>query len=236
MEDILWILTIIASILFLMVGMIALQVWLAAKSKLKPLKQSIIELNNKLERNKAVHQWAENNDFTFIKAFQFAIYHVATWKYNRKPTFLCLHTNPAWSIELITVFENNIILCTASSSNWQDSPHFFGYYLQTFSNISIDELWLRHTEMEDYLMETGKVKLSKSEIIIEDFLNSYRKNQTDHVRSFAGWPVRALYWSFIRKHAWHNKSIKDQHEKGMIKLPIELALQYPYVNAQRKNL
>jgi len=221
MENIFWILMIFVYISVLGILLITLETWLLAKSKLKPLKTNSIRYNKKLKANKVVHQWAENNDFTFLGVFHIAYNHIATWKYSPKSTFLCLHTFPERSIELITVFENDIILCTGNNSNLQTPPHFFGYYLQTFSRISMDDLWHRHTEMENYLMETGGVKLSESEITIEDCLNSYRKKQTDHIRSFVGWPVRMIYWFLIRQFSWTNKSIKDQYEKGMINLPNE---------------
>jgi len=47
--------------------------------------------------------------------------------------------------------------------------------------------------------------------------------QIDYIRGISLWPFRGAYWYFIRKQLWHNKSIKNQHEKGMIKLPNQLA-------------
>jgi hypothetical protein len=226
MEEKMLILVAVAFIPVFCIALAVVEVWLLAKSKLKLRETDSAKDRSISKANEMIHQWAEDNDFAFIGTFQIAHYHLAAWKYNHKVMFLCHHTHMDRGIELITVFKNDIFFCTANGSNWQGTPHFPGYYLQTFSSISMDDLWRRHAEMEEYLIKTGGAKLFESEMTFEDCLNYYRKKQTDHVRSFIGWPLRAFYWNIIRKFAWHNKTIKNQRERNMINLPNEVILQH----------
>lgn len=212
----------IAALLFVFSLGAYIELMLLAKSPLKPADTTNTLSTRPFKTNDAVYPWTKANDFEFFGTFTIGHYTLNTWKHLYKPTCLCLHTFPDRGIELITVFEKDIIFCTVNNSNWHGSPHFPGYYLQTFSKISIDELWHRHLQMEDYLEESGKVKLSDSEIDIEDCLDTYRKRQTRHIRSFTAWPARLYYWNLIGKHSWHNKTLKTQYEKGMIQLPHEV--------------
>ena len=221
MEAVLAILGLI-SFLIVIIGLVgAIEVFALAKSKVLSLEDQALD-NNKIKVNETLFQWTENNNFVFLGSYRIGHYYVTTWGDSNSPAFLWFHSFPDKGIEFITLFEGEILLCTVNSSNWQAPPHFMGYYLQTFSTIDIDLLWQRHVEMENYLIETGKARIYESDLSVQDLIDSYRKKQTDHIRSFVAWPIRAIYWNLISKHFWHNKSIKQQYEKGMIKLPNEL--------------
>lgn len=218
------VLTILGLISFLIVVIAivgSVEVFALAKSKVLFLEDQALD-NNKIKANETLFQWTENNNFDFLGFYRIGHYHIAIWGDTSSPTFLWLHSFPDKGIEFITLFEGEILFSTVNSSNWQAPPHFMGYYLQTFSTIDVDLLWQRHVEMENYLIEAGKAKTYESDIFVQEMIDSYRKKQTDHIRSFVAWPIRAIYWNLVSKHFWHNKSIKEQYEKGMIILPNEL--------------
>jgi len=36
------------------------------------------------------------------------------------------------------------------------------------------------------------------------------------------WQLRQFWWYFTRRKQWHELSIREQHERGMIQLPKEM--------------
>ena len=165
--------------------------------------------------------WAQRNDFEHVGYFKLSTYFFSAWQHTQRPTFLCHYVLPKNAIEFITVFDDNITFSTVSNASWHDSPQFPGYYVQTFSQKEPQPLWHQHIQMENYLMDVGKAELVHLDLTCQDCLNYYLGKQTSFIRSIPLWPIRALYWAFVRKNKWHNKSIKTQHELGMIRLPSE---------------
>lgn len=231
MEAVLAILGLISFLIVVIAIVGAIEVFALAKSKVLFLDKQALD-NRKFKVNETLFQWTENNNFNFLGSYRIGHYYIAAWGDANSPAFLWFHSFPDEGLEFITHFEDEILLCTVDNSNWQAPPRFMGYYLQTFSTIDIDLLWQRHVEMENYLIETGKAKIFESDIFVQDLIDFYRKKQTKHIRSFAGWPIRAICWNLISKHFWHNKSIKQQYEKGMIKLPNELVENY-FIKSER---
>jgi len=97
-----------------------------------------------------------------------------------------------------------------------------GSYVQTFSNLSLDDRWYKHIEMENYLLDEGQAQLVEVDKPFEKCIVDATRRQMKFIRSLPLWPLRGTYWYFVRRRFWHNKLIKEQHEKGMIKLPNEL--------------
>ena len=44
----------------------------------------------------------------------------------------------------------------------------------------------------------------------------------NYLRATRLYPLRALYWLFVRPFLWHSRTIEDQYQQGWIKLPNEL--------------
>jgi hypothetical protein len=76
--------------------------------------------------------------------------------------------------------------------------------------------------MERYLIEEGGAGLARMDVSLMDALSDAMRKQTAYVRSLWFWPLRGLYWFLIRRHLWHNRSIKTLREMGRIRLPNEL--------------
>lgn len=178
------------------------------------------------------NQWAQNNDFSFVGNFTMKTASMTTsvsaWQHCDRPTFFCKYVVKIKNIsqqasDFVTKFANDILLTTASTSDANFFPRYPEAYLQSFSKLSLDERWYRHVEMENYLIDTGGAELIQMDVSFEKELFDAAQKQIKYVRTIALWPFRGVYWYFIRKHLWHNKSIKTQHEKGVIRFPNHLA-------------
>jgi hypothetical protein len=183
-----------------------------------------------LDPPEATDQWAGENDFRFIGNYAMKIgstaARISTWQRTDRPTFLCQYVISAknaanTACDLVTLFASDVGLTTCSSGNGQLYPRPAGSYSQSFSNIPLDEQWFRHVEMENFLMDAGGAQLVQLDGSFEDEFVSAIKKQVGYVRSLCLWPLRGPYWFFVRRRLWHNITIKEQHEKGMIKLPNE---------------
>jgi hypothetical protein len=177
------------------------------------------------------NQWAEDNDFYFIGNFTMKTASinssVSAWQHRDRPTFFCKYVVKVKDIvqqasDFITKFANDISLTTASTSDANSFPGHLEAYLQTFSKLSLDERWYRHVEMENYLIDTGGAGLIQMDVSFEKEFSDASQKRINYICSIPLWPFRGAYWYFVRRHLWHNKSIKTQHEKGMIKLPNQL--------------
>jgi len=190
---------------------------------LEPLTQEHGKSDEPIEGTAYAHEWAKSNDFTFIGYFVLQNALIATWKHPDKATFFCQYiVQGVCSYDFETEFDNDISLTTGSGLETQLFPQQPKHYKQSFSNITLGEQWGKHIEMRNYLIKMGQAKLVRIEGQFDEiFVESIRK-QMKFIRSLRLWRFRGAYWFFVRRHLWHNKSIKEQHKKGMIKLPNEL--------------
>lgn len=202
------------------------------KTSLVPFTSQEHKSDWRIRRISPLHEWAEHNDFTFVGCYLVKVgilkNFMAVWQRTDRPTFFCHYLMQGQNrvkgvSDLVTVFANDISLTTANSRDAQLSPKPPGSYHQTFSNTNLDKQWYRHIEMENYLMDVGQAQLVQQDKPFENiFLDAIRK-EVKFIRSLWLWPFRGAYWFFIRKHLWHNRSIKELRQKDMIKLPNELS-------------
>lgn len=178
------------------------------------------------------NEWAQNNDFEFVGNFTMKVgpmnTFISAWRRYDRPTFFCQYIirskdSVKRAYDLVTEFAFNISLTTGDTRDSVFFPHPPGSYMQTFSNTSFDDRWYKHIEMENYLVDNGQAQLVQIDKPLEKCFVDAILEQMKFVQSIPLWPFRAPYWYFIRKSLWHNKSIKIQHEKGMINLPNELS-------------
>ncbi|MHC4644709.1 MAG: hypothetical protein ACYTBJ_04355 [Planctomycetota bacterium] len=224
MEAILTIIAVAALVPIAIAMMLFAQVRLMAKAALAPSPDT--------DAPDHLRQWAADNDFGFVGSFKMKIgsmnAFIFAWRHSQRPTFFCQYlirsakaVNTAF--DMVTLFDSDIMPTTASKSDGQLFPMPAGCYCQSFSNTSLDDQWYKHIETENFLIDEGGARLVQLDVTFQDsFTNTIRK-QTQHIRSIPLWPCRAPYWFFVRKNLTHNKSVRLQHQKGMIKLPNELA-------------
>ena len=177
-------------------------------------------------------EWAGENDFAFVGNYALTVgvadLSMSIWRRSDRPTFFCSYLVQSGgsrqnSYDFVTLFEDDIMLTTNNKSDSQMLPQPPGYYSQSFSRVSLDGQWNRHLEMENYLMDTGGAILVQNDKPFEDcFVNAIQR-QVEFVQSQSLWPLRSIYWFYIRRHKRHNLSIQDQHDKGLVILPNELS-------------
>lgn len=220
---------VLALIVVAAVVLIAISATLVAQVRL--MTEAVLEPAADEDEPEHLRQWAADNDFNFIGNFTMKIGSsnalISVWRHSERPTFLCQYlvrsgrtVNKA--LDMVTLFDSDIMLTTASKSDGQLLPIPAGSYYQTFSNISPDDQWNKHVEMENFLMDDGGARLVQLDVTFEESFISAIRRQMQHIRSILLWPCRAPYWYFVRRNLRHNKSIRLQHQKGMIKLPNEL--------------
>ncbi len=176
--------------------------------------------------------WAVNNGFVFAGCYKIkiaqAVVDMAVWRRNDRPTVLSLYivrmgNRKNISTDIMTDFADMISVTSNNSRSAQFSPWRPGRYQQTFSPVTLDELWAKHLEAENYLMDTGDAQLVQKEFRIEEEVIDSCRRQNAYLRSIPFWYLKGAYWFFIRKNMLHNKSIKQQHEKKLVKLPNEFS-------------
>jgi hypothetical protein len=228
MEVILGIIGVVALVLIAIAATLFAQVRLMAKAVLEPAPDEA--------EPEHLRQWAADNDFNFIGNFTMKVGSsnalISAWRHSQRPTFFCQYVIRSGrtvnqALDMVTLFDSDIMLTTASKSDGQLMPIPVGCYLQTFSNVSPDDQWHKHVEMENFLMDEGGARFVQLDVTFEDSLTNTIRKQIECIRSIPLWPCWAPYWFFVRKNLRHNKSVRLQHQKGMIKLPNELTPRDP---------
>jgi hypothetical protein len=209
-----------------------LLVILKSSITLKPYKTKDPERDWKIMGTRNAALWAGRNSFDLLSYYtvQFSMRgFMAVWKSKEKPTYLCQYIVGSGfegivACEFSTVFENDIGLATANTIDSNLYPKPPGEYKQSFSRCSLDELYKKHGEAEEYLITRGGAQVEKSPIDFEEyFIDSLKKDNRYHWKHWY-WIILLFYFFFVRRKRWHNKTIREQHELGMIKLPNEIFL------------
>jgi hypothetical protein len=175
-------------------------------------------------------EWASANSFEYIKSFvmRFHSSQADIWAWRRKdrPTFFCRYmvkvgNTTKVAYDIVTEFAGNIGLTTGCTKDANFMPRPPNFYFQNFPGTMLNDLWYKHIEAENYLMDFGKTELKAERLEFEQSIMQGTIEHVRYIKTLSLWPFRGPYWYFVRWYLWHNKSIKEQYEKGMIKLPNE---------------
>jgi len=221
-------LVLMAAALVIVAGLIFVLVRRTSNPLLQALTPEESDSDARAQRTGEAHAWAGRNGFSFLGYFveRSGGGFIAAWKRADQATFLCQYLiadkgGHRSAFDLVTLFSNDVTLSTGSTADAHLFPKPPGYYLQSFSDLSLDSQWTRHASMEGYLIEKGGARLASANISLVDALSDSIRKQAAYVRSLWFWPLRSLYWFFIRLHLWHNRSIQTLREMGRIRLPNE---------------
>lgn len=192
---------------------------------------TLVPLSSQEQQHDEGSQWAQENGFAFVGNFAMKVgiaeTSMAIWRCSERPSFFCRYTAQAGNIvqtsfDFVTIFDGDIMLTTNDKADSQMLPQAPRHYLQSFSAVSLDQQWCQHVQMENYLMDAGGALLVQLNKAFEDcFIDTVRK-QVEYVRSLSFWPLRGIYWFFVRRKLRHNLSIQAQHDKGLIMMPSEM--------------
>ena len=146
---------------------------------------------------------------------------IAAWKHSEDPVFFCRYlVAHSQAYDFVTEFENNIHLTTGTPAK-PLFPLASGDYKQLFSRRSLPELSQLHLQAQDFLTRNG-AELRRE---LPDFAICFTQSVRDtanFVRSVPFWPLRATYWFLVRRHIRHNRTVKEQFERGWIVLPMQV--------------
>ena len=178
-------------------------------------------------------QWALNNGFKFVGCYavrvRWVVLFIAAWEHPEEPTYICQYLSHSESrdeslIEITTEFAAGVELNTGNSAKGAVFPTFDNIYRQSFSGISLQSQWDIHLEMQNFLIDQGGAQLAEDSLTFEESYLESAKKQHEYILIRDSWLLRIPYWYIFHKRRWSNKSVKVQHESGMIKLPNELEL------------
>lgn len=127
------------------------------------------------------------------------------------------------SLDIVSLMERHISLTTNNTSNAHLSPPRPGSYVQTFSGLSHDRLLAHHDDALRLLCQRGGQREVRSPLPSSTLVELWAQRSLRHVRGFWFWPIRSIFWFFLRRPRWHGKSIAQQHELGWIRMPDQLS-------------
>ncbi len=194
-----------------------------SKTKLKRLSVPSKKYKKALARGMKQEEWAKAHGFGFVGFYMIGAnsnLFMCAWCNDDSSRFFAAYVLPQGKItyDLVTFFEPEGGLTTASTKDGLFLPFPPGSYTQAFSKRSMDQRWQKHLEAEAYLgRELGAMRSSISSDFEQSFLRAIRR-QMLYVRSIRGWYIKAVYWYLIRKSKLANKSIEVQHNAGQITL------------------
>ena len=186
--------------------------------------------DDNIESTKEISLWAEQNDFHLIGYYTVSYgmrCFLAVWQSKHKPTDLCMYivrtpdeTVIACAFE--TLFENGFDLTTADTKDAILCPTPPKLYRQSFWGCGLKELYRIHLKSERYLIEAGGAQLKRAPVDFEkEFVRSMKEQNRWQWKHWY-WIFFLLYFYFVRRGKWHNKTIQQQHELRMIRLPNEI--------------
>lgn len=217
----------IAAYVFLAAMMIR-QVRLLGGMRIRPLTEEEAASDQRVAKCCAAHTWASAQEFRFLGYYAASVgnFLLAAWHAADRPTFFCQYVSPAAdgaksTFEFVTIFTGDVGLTTYSNGDGHFFPSPPMSYMQSFSVPSLDDRWARHLLMEEHLIDQGGAQLSRFDVSFEDALIRSTERLVEHVRSLWFWPLRGLWWYFVRRRQWHDVSISTQRERGWIRLPNE---------------
>lgn len=193
---------------------------------------SLIRRPTPTPANDSTSRWAQEKGFVFVGDYIFKAgiidAFISIWKRDGVPQFFCRYNIRAGeankrSMDFVTVFDGDVMLTTNDRSDSQFLPQAPGCYAQSFSGLSVEEQYQRHVEAENFLKDTGRIALVPSDAAFEDCFLTSLDRQVRHIRSIPLWPIRGAGWFYVRRRLRHNTTLMRQHEKGMIRLPHEIA-------------
>jgi len=204
------------------------RIFLCSSIGLKPYVTKHPAKDKNIERTKDTGAWAERNGFElldfYVVRYGMLQFFMATWESIEKPVYLCQYSfgTGSGTVDFTSIFDNEIELTTVNSKDANAYPKPLWDYHQSFSKCGFNELYQMHIEGEEYLITKGWAKRAKLPIDFEQcFLNSMKK-QKCYGRKHWYRIFFILYFYFFRRYKWHNKTIQQQHERGMIQLPNEI--------------
>lgn len=165
-------------------------------------------------------KWATDEGFEWVGTYLLtapAQVFIAAWRHVEYPAFFCVYVHAQGKhTDIVTIYENDLGITTGSSKDGLLFPSAPGSYMQCLPNISVHQQWQNHLEAEAFLLE--KLKLDPRpigkpfDVIVMESI----RRQMAHVRRIPLWPLRTVWWFFVRRNKLAGMTIPQQYDKGLI--------------------
>ena len=212
----------------LITGIMVWQMRLLGGMRIRPLTEEEAASDRRVAKISAARNWASAHEFRFLGYYAASVGNLmlAAWRAADRPTFFCQYVTPEAdgaksSFDFVTLFTDDVGLTTGSNADGHLLPPPAVSYMQSFSDLTLDDRWARHLLMEGHLIERGGAQLSQTNDSFEVALIRHTERLVEHVRSLWFWPLRGAWWYFVRRRQWHDVSISTQRERGWIRFPNE---------------
>jgi hypothetical protein len=106
--------------------------------------------------------------------------------------------------EIVSTFNRLESLTTASKLDfWVPRPE--GEFFQCIKTTDIEKLWKVHMESEDQLLISHSIKFEKKSHRLKQQMEFEMARLHDHIKSIPLWPLRSIYWFYIKTPILSNK-------------------------------
>jgi len=155
--------------------------------------------------------WLESNNFSPVSYFRFGIIQVAAFQQRKTQRFFFFNFHTKLTFSANTYFSDDTSLETSTSGDIGMFPRRPNKYVQSFPNVTPDEMWQRHLEAETYLLKKVKIEEKTLSMPYQQLLLYNIRLNMQYVRSIPFYPFRALYWYAVMRRRMINRSIQQQY-------------------------
>ncbi len=168
------------------------------------------------------HSWATYHGFDediaadFTSQLSKKTIKVSTWRNSEKCLIVCLYVSEKGvHYDLVSEFTGKRGLTTSSSAYGAVLPSVPKNFLQYFPGMTLNELWQRHTEAEEYIKNKYSIVLER---FGDDTLSEFKDaivEQMKYIKSLFLWQLRGPYWYFfwyfLRKKFMLNRKVSERY-------------------------
>jgi hypothetical protein len=202
-------LAVIAAVPAVLIG----QVYLLGRKMSEPEKMIVHApggLDARLEQEILQYkEWLNSVKLSYLTHFQFGAISVVVYQQENQPRYLSFFFHRRITFGIESYLENLTILDTGTGGNGGLLPRP-GAYLQSMSNISLQEVWRLHLEGEAYLSKKFGYVWVPLDKPYEEILMEAIRIRMKYNRSQKFWPIRVLYRYFVTRHLIKNRTIAQQ--------------------------
>lgn len=183
----------------------------SVKSLLKPEKllEPVQEIDNPdfIRVKDEFADWVERNGFEYDSVFLTNVVNVpkpiqgAAWWSARDATWALLYVTPnKKNIDFVTLYDDDIVITTASSKDAMMLPQPEKSLIQTFPGLSYKSLYAKHLEARKQVERYESVVLREERRDLMEELKHALKEHARFLMSLPLWQYRGVYWFFIRRN------------------------------------
>ena len=166
--------------------------------------------------------------FKFSAAYKFHACHIGIWEQQGtaapRRLFSFSRTGLSRTTEFITEFSDDYSLTTTMTKAAFVFPRSYGSFMQSFPKYSIQQLWDQHGHGEQFITSDLAVPVKQCTLSFADGFHIGVLRQMACIRSVPLWPIRGIYWFFLKRFLMQNRPIWTQNFASLYaKMPVNAA-------------